>query len=79
MVRYNNDSLFPGQGMDFGSQDRRFPNITIVTRKAHTVEEEDEGWLYIVVEADAIDEELARQTIAKAIGVPFDEIQIEQV
>jgi hypothetical protein len=78
MVQYGNDSLFPGQGMDFGSQDPKFPHVTIVTRKTHTVDEEDEGWLYIVVEADAIDEELAKRTIANAIGVSPGEIEFIQ-
>jgi hypothetical protein len=69
---------FPAAVVDVKSKDPAYPHITIVTKaEAERGEEEDEGWLFIVVDAETIDRELTRKTIAEAIGVKLEDVHLE--
>jgi len=69
----------PAEFVDVKSQNPAYPHITIVT-KAEAERggvEEDDGWLFIVVDAETIDVELTCKTIAEAIGVKLEDVRLE--
>ena len=70
---------FPANLVDVKSVDEAYPHITFVTRKEfeRAGEEEDEGWLFIVLDVEIIDLETTRKAIAEAIGVKPEDVIIE--
>lgn len=84
MVLFRISGSLPAPWEDFICADETAaPHITLMTKaNAEVCGEENgdgsDGWLDIVVDAPAIDLELARRTIADALGITADDVVIEE-
>ncbi len=75
---FSHDGGLPAQFQDFYSESAEYPNITLVTQKTSSPEEEDEGWLFIIIDVKEIDEDIARKAIAEAITLKPEEIELRE-
>lgn len=69
----------PAPWEDFFSQDEAFPSVTLYTRKeaeSSGEEEDEEGWRCAVVDAPSIDEAIAKNEIAKLLGIAAEDVVI---
>lgn len=69
----------PAPWEDFFSMDKAYPSVTLYTRKeadSSGEEEDEDGWRCAVVDAPSIDEAIAKEEIAKLLGIAAQDVVI---